>query len=110
MSASDVELDRRSFLKAGAATAGGLLVGFHLPETRSKLASRRHGCQAERLRPRRPDDAVTLIIHSAEMGQGTVTSLSSCWPKSWSATGTNPHRISRPSTPNSGRCRAWSAA
>ena len=33
------------------------------------------------------DDMVTLFIHKAEMGQGTVTSLSSCWPKSWSATG-----------------------
>ena len=27
------KLNRRSFLKAGAATAGGLFIGFHLPES-----------------------------------------------------------------------------
>jgi isoquinoline 1-oxidoreductase beta subunit len=69
-------MNRRSFLRTSAAAAGGLLVGFHLPE-RSRLAAA----------PTAPlklnafvhvgtDDAVTLFIHKAEMGQGTVTSLS----------------------------------
>ena len=36
MSATISQLNRRGFLKAGAATAGGLFIGFHLPES-SKL-------------------------------------------------------------------------
>ena len=65
-------VNRRSFLKAGAATAGGLLVSFCLPEasqgaaTDSKLNAYVHVGS---------DDNVTLFIHKAEMGQGTVTSL-----------------------------------
>lgn len=72
-----VQVNRRSFLRASAATAGGLLVGFYLPE-RSPVA-------AETAAPSSKlnafvhvatDDTVTLFIHKAEMGQGTVTSLS----------------------------------
>ncbi len=70
-------VNRRGFLKIGAATAGGLLIGFHLPEN-SKLEA------AET--PASPrlnafvhvgtDDNVTFTIHRAELGQGSVTSLS----------------------------------
>ncbi|HLG98034.1 MAG TPA: xanthine dehydrogenase family protein molybdopterin-binding subunit [Bryobacteraceae bacterium] len=66
-------VNRRGFLKAGAATAGGLLVSFCLPESSradtngSKLNAYVHVAA---------DDTVTLFIHKAEMGQGTVTSLS----------------------------------
>ena len=59
-------LDRRGFLR----TAGGLLVGFYL-----KAA----GGDASKLNAYvriSPDDSVTLFIHKAEIGQGTVTSLS----------------------------------
>jgi hypothetical protein len=35
---STLKIDRRSFLKAGAASAGGLLLGFYLPE-RNQLAA-----------------------------------------------------------------------
>ena len=71
------KVDRRSFLKAGAATAGGLLLGFYLPE-RSPLKAQA-GVAAKKLNAYvhvGSDDTITLFIHMAEMGQGTVTSLS----------------------------------
>ncbi|MCU1258001.1 MAG: aldehyde oxidase and xanthine dehydrogenase, molybdopterin binding [Bryobacterales bacterium] len=71
-------VNRRSFLRTGGIGLG-LLLGFTLPE-RSKLAAqgRRPAVAAK------PgayihigtDDTVTFLITKAEMGQGTVTSLS----------------------------------
>ena len=68
-------IDRRTFLRTSAAAAGGLLVGFCLPEK---------GAFAQGGAPERlnafvhvgSDDIVTMIIHKPENGQGTVTSLS----------------------------------
>ncbi|HMC62851.1 MAG TPA: molybdopterin cofactor-binding domain-containing protein, partial [Candidatus Solibacter sp.] len=70
-------MNRRGFLRTSAATAGGLLVGFYLPET-SKLAAGTAGAAAKlnAFVHVGADDTVTLFIHKAEMGQGTVTSLS----------------------------------
>ncbi len=62
--------NRREFLGA----AGGLLVGFLLPGSDRAAAD----AGAEKLNAFvhvGTDDAVTLFIHKAEMGQGTVTSL-----------------------------------
>lgn len=65
-----MRLDRRDFLRTAA---GGLLIGFSLPSrvradaVASKLNAYVHVSA---------DDFVTLFIHKAEMGQGTVTSLS----------------------------------
>jgi isoquinoline 1-oxidoreductase beta subunit len=64
--------NRRTFLRTGATAAGGLMVGFRLPlraqaATPVKLNAWVHVGT---------DDTVTLFIHKAEMGQGTVTSLS----------------------------------
>jgi isoquinoline 1-oxidoreductase beta subunit len=65
------KVSRRNFLRAGAATASGLWLGFALPSkaapTSNKLNAFVHVGT---------DDTVTLFIHKAEMGQGTVTSLS----------------------------------
>jgi isoquinoline 1-oxidoreductase subunit beta len=69
---SAVTFDRRRFLQSAA---GGLLLGFRLTRgaqpalaaTDSKLNAWIHIGS---------DDSVTLFIHKAEMGQGTVTSLS----------------------------------
>ena len=71
MSAS-LRFSRRAFLRTGATAAGGLLVGVSLPcraqaQGAAKLNAWVHVAG---------DDTVTLFIHKAEMGQGTVTSLS----------------------------------
>jgi len=68
---------RRDFLKAGAA---GLFVGLVWPE-RSPLEAQGRGRGGGPVRPSAyihvaPDGTVTFQITKAEMGQGTVTSLS----------------------------------
>jgi isoquinoline 1-oxidoreductase beta subunit len=68
---------RRDFLKTGAA---GLFVGLVWPE-KSPLAAQGYGRGGGPVKPSAyihvaPDGAVTFQITKAEMGQGTVTSLS----------------------------------
>ncbi len=72
------KLNRRSFLQAGATAAGGLMLGFYLPE-KSPLAAQTSSAAPAKLNAFvriGADDSVTLMIHKSEMGQGTVTSLS----------------------------------
>jgi isoquinoline 1-oxidoreductase beta subunit len=69
------KLDRRGFLRATAAGAGGLLIGFYLP-SRSPLKADPVASKLNAYVHVGSDDHVTLFIHKAEMGQGTVTSLS----------------------------------
>lgn len=67
---------RRAFLKTGAAAAGGLAVGFWLPES-SKLPAQAIGDSKLNAFVRiGSDDSVTLTIHRAELGQGSMTALS----------------------------------
>src|SRR6202790_2995697 len=71
-------LDRRAFLKAGAAPGGGLLVGLYLPAAGCALLA--HGPAAPPLVPFAfvkiaADDTVTVIANHSEMGQGVYTSL-----------------------------------
>ena len=68
-------MNRRSFIQTGAAAAGGLVIGFYLPE-RAKAAA------AESTDPKLnayvrigTDDTVTLTIHRAELGQGSMTAV-----------------------------------
>jgi isoquinoline 1-oxidoreductase beta subunit len=69
------KLDRRSFLKGSAAAAGGLLIGFYLPEGTEAEAAVSAG-RINAFVQVGTDDSITFYIHKAEMGQGTVTSLS----------------------------------
>jgi isoquinoline 1-oxidoreductase beta subunit len=69
------KISRRNFLKTTAGAAGGLMLGFYLPESNSLLAQTSVGKLNAYVRIG-TDDTVTLYIHKAEMGQGTVTSLS----------------------------------
>src|SRR5579864_4218037 len=68
-------LNRRNFLQAGATAAGGLIIGFSLPDRASAQTSATPAKINAFVRIA-PDDSVTLMIHKSEMGQGTVTSLS----------------------------------
>src|SRR5579883_436680 len=68
---------RRGFLRTSAASLGGLLVSFSLPGGSSKAATTASTTgQVNAFIRINPDDTVTFAIHKAEMGQGTVTSLS----------------------------------
>ncbi len=69
------KLNRRSFLKTSAAAAGGLVLGFYLPDNTELDAESGVG-KLNAYVQIGTDDTVTLYIHKAEMGQGTVTSLS----------------------------------
>src|SRR5262245_28233243 len=69
------KLNRRTFLKTSAAAASGLALGFYLPENNTLDAQDAVGKLNAYVRIG-TDDTITLYIHKAEMGQGTVTSLS----------------------------------
>ncbi len=72
-------LSRRTFLRAGAAAGGGLLVSFSLP-ARIDAAFAPGASPARAFMPNGfiridPDGRVTLVMHKVEMGQGTYTSM-----------------------------------
>src|SRR5262245_10688348 len=69
------KLNRRTFLKTSAAAASGLALGFYLPENNTLDAQDAVGKLNAYVHVG-TDDTITLYIHKAEMGQGTVTSLS----------------------------------
>jgi isoquinoline 1-oxidoreductase beta subunit len=75
--ATPLAVDRRGFLRTGAGALGGLLIGCYLPERRKLAADTAvAGNKLNAFVLVGNDDRVTLYIHKAEMGQGTVTSLS----------------------------------
>ncbi len=74
-----LRINRRTFLKIGAAAGGGLLIGFEMTEA-ARLAQAA-GAQADsafapnawiRLAP---DGTVTIKVGSSEMGEGTMTAI-----------------------------------
>jgi isoquinoline 1-oxidoreductase beta subunit len=68
------DLDRRSFLVAASATAGGLALGFAIPFAE---AARAVGAVPEITCwiAIAPDDTVTIRVARSEMGQGAMTGL-----------------------------------
>jgi len=74
---TSLSLDRRGFLKTGAAAGTVLLVGFHLPAFASSAEDQ------EKKNPNplnawvhiTPDNHVSLILGKSEMGQGIMTAL-----------------------------------
>ena len=75
------KMERRSFLKAGTAAAGGLVIGFYLPHRGASPLDAQFGPPGGgALNPNAfvrigADDVVTLIIHKPDNGQGTETSI-----------------------------------
>ena len=75
-----VNAGRRSFVKGAAASAGSLVVGFHVPFL--KNADAQTPSSASSAIPEinawvvvKPDDTVVVRIARSEMGQGTLTGL-----------------------------------
>ena len=72
-------VNRRNFLKGGAAGAAGLVIGFYLPSPREALAELapvpKGGFAPNAWIRIAPDNTVTIIIDQSEMGQGVMTSL-----------------------------------
>ncbi len=71
-----INVSRREFCKTGALLGGGLVLGFHLPESLAAAAAEAGGPFIPNafIRIGR-DDTVTIIINKSEMGQGVYTSL-----------------------------------
>jgi len=68
-------LSRRRFLQASAATAGSLVVGFHIPFAGVASAQPATAPEVNAWVVVRPDDTVVIRIARSEMGQGTLTGL-----------------------------------
>ncbi len=68
-------LTRRRFLQASAATAGSLVVGFHIPFAGVATAQPPTAPEVNAWVVVRPDDTVVIRIARSEMGQGTLTGL-----------------------------------
>lgn len=64
-------LNRRGFLHATSAAAGGLMVGFHVPGLAQSTATPELNAWVQVL----PDESVVIRIARSEMGQGTLTGL-----------------------------------
>jgi isoquinoline 1-oxidoreductase subunit beta len=72
------KLDRREFLKTGAAATGSLVIALHfstLAPSEAALAAAPGDFKPNAFVKITPDGAVTIIIGKAEMGQGVYTSL-----------------------------------
>ena len=71
-------LDRRAFLKTGAAGGAALLIGFHIPARASDPAQEQEKPPINPLNAWvkiTPENHVTLILAKSEMGQGIMTAL-----------------------------------
>ena len=74
------KVERRAFLKAGTAAAGGLILGVYVPEGVVTLDAQLGPPVGAVPNPHAfirigTDDVVTLIVHKPDNGQGTETSI-----------------------------------
>src|SRR5437762_3682402 len=71
-----LDLNRRDFLKTGAAAGGGLVIGFYLPLGNRLAAQQTSTTFAPNAFIRIGTDGwVTVIVNHSEMGQGVYTAL-----------------------------------
>jgi isoquinoline 1-oxidoreductase beta subunit len=78
MNTSGPRISRRRFLQASAASAGGLVFGFHVPFGDASANTPTPAAAAPEVNAWvvvRPDDTVVIRIARSEMGQGTLTGL-----------------------------------
>ena len=69
-------LSRRGFLKTGAVAGGGLVLGFHLPQSSQAAQATQPSTFAPNAFLRiGTDDSITVMANHSEMGQGVYTSL-----------------------------------
>jgi isoquinoline 1-oxidoreductase subunit beta len=81
--ATQLEVNRREFLKTGGAGGAALVLGFHLPSRKSRLwAAERSGgdASATLFKPNAwvritQDNQITLLVEQPEMGQGPRTAI-----------------------------------
>ena len=74
MNSTTHALTRRRFIAASSATAGSLVVGFHIP-TGAQQAATPNAAEINAWVVIHPDDRVVLRMARTEMGQGTRTGL-----------------------------------
>ncbi len=83
LSAPGATLTRRVFVRSAAAVGGGLMLGIYLPTGKAVGQENAPGSAAKEAPPRTPsaflriapDDTITLVTPSVEMGQGGHTAL-----------------------------------
>ena len=79
---SAVPVTRRHFLKVSAAAGGGLLIGFHIPETFAATVNAKpwttppQGAEINAWLAIDADGNVTIRVPHTEMGQGALTAVS----------------------------------
>src|SRR3954463_2998164 len=73
-----LKTSRRDFLAGSSASAGGFMLGFHIPFSAVEAASPVTGGAIPELNAWvvvKPDETVVIRIARVEMGQGTLTGL-----------------------------------
>jgi isoquinoline 1-oxidoreductase beta subunit len=78
---TDLNLSRRFFVQSSIGAAGGLLLGFHVPQAQAAKTESRpwttptKGVEVNAWLSIDPDGTVTIRVPHTEMGQGGMTSV-----------------------------------